>query len=414
MSDETISFIRKCRVCGGGRLQPVFDMGLMPLANALRTDKAPNQRYPLTLLFCEECTLVQIRETIDPSVLFSDNYLYYSSQSETAVSSARALAEKMIKSHDLQVGDLVMEAASNDGYLLKHYLASGASVIGVDPAREAAKIAAEVGVHTDVEFFSARYAEKYRDMVDVFHANNVLAHVQNQNDFVRGIEMVLRPGGVAVIEVPYLGKMISHREFDTIYHEHLCYFSLTSLQRLFSQHGLSIRHVDMLSIHGGSLRVFVMKGKATQSQETRDLLRLEQRDGMHLWNYYADFGARANMLGSDLWRLFDRIHRNRPDARISGYGAAAKGNQLLSYFDIDFLNSVIDSTPAKQGKYMSGVNTLISSPSHEYFGEKWTEHTDFVLILAWNFKEEIMAKHPDFKGKWIVPIPDVQLVHEGI
>jgi SAM-dependent methyltransferase len=405
MKDEVLSNIAKCRVCGSGRLNVVFDMGQMPLANALRTTLTPNPRYPLTLLFCEDCSLVQIRETIDKSVLFSSDYLYYSSQSKTMVESARALVDDIYFTRELGPDDLVMEAASNDGYLLQHYVAAGTRVIGVDPATECAKIAATVGVKTDVEFFTAEYAKKYADQVSVFHANNVLAHTYDQNDFVRGVSIVLKDDGVAIIEVPYLGSMIKNREFDTIYHEHLCYFSLTSLQRLFHQHGLSITDVVQCEIHGGSLRIFVSKGRKQPSAAVRYHLAQEQRQGMHVWNYYADFGARANMLGADLWRTFDKIHRDDYSG-VAGYGAAAKGNQLLSYFNIDFLDYVIDSTPAKQGKFMAGVDTAIVRP----FEFQAYDDPARVLILAWNFKDEIMAKHPEFKGKWIVPIPDVQVV----
>lgn len=405
-----IEHITKCRVCGGQRLNQVFDMGPMPLANALRVVKnPPNMRFPLTLLFCEDCSLVQIRETIDKGILFSGDYLYYSSQSKTMVQSARELAEENITFQPLTQDDLVMEAASNDGYLLQHYVKAGVRVIGVDPAVECAKVAETVGVKTDVEFFTANYAEKYRGAVTIFHANNVLAHTYDQNDFVRGISIVLKDEGLAIIEVPYLGNMIEHREFDTIYHEHLCYFSLTALNRLFMRHGLVIVDVEQLAIHGGSIRVFVHKGKSTPSTAVRYMLADEQKRGMHIWKYYADFGARANMLGADLWRLFDKIHRANSSAKIAGYGAAAKGNQLLSYFNIDFLERVIDSTPAKQGKFMAGVDTKIVKPFGDLHGSM-IDDIDYVLILAWNFKDEIMAKHPQFKGKWIVPIPDVQIV----
>ncbi len=401
-----VPLIDKCRVCGSGRLDQVFDMGNLPLANGLRDTRKPAARYPLTLLFCEECSLVQIRETLDPEVLFSPDYVYYSSQSKTMVDSAAKLVKQMIAERVLGPADLVMEAASNDGYLLQHYVAENVPVIGVDPARKAAEVAETKGVKTDVQFFTAVYAERYRKSVAVFHANNVLAHTHSQNDFVRGIATVLRDDGVAVIEVPYLGEMIEHREFDTIYHEHLCYFSLTALQTLFRQHGLEITDVERLPIHGGSLRLFVRKpaGPFGPSAKIRALLRDEQRRGMHLWKHYADFGERVNRLGMDLWRTFDWIHRNEGNVPIVGYGAAAKGNQLLSYFKIDFLPFVVDSTPAKQGKFMAGVDTKIVPP------EGHAEWGDHILILAWNFKDEIVAKHPDFKGKWIVPIPDVQVI----
>jgi SAM-dependent methyltransferase len=398
-----VPLISKCRVCGSARLNHVFSMGNMPLANALRLDpRAENDKYPLTLLFCEDCSLVQIREDVDKEVLFSKDYVYYSSQSKTMVESSRILAEGLIQSELLDETSLVMEAASNDGYLLQHYVNKGVRVIGFDPAEKTAEVAKTKGVPTRIEFFGTDAARGYTGEVDVFHANNVLAHTSNQNDFVAGIAKVLKDTGVAVIEVPYLGHMIDRREFDTIYHEHLCYFSLTALSRLFSQHGMAIAKVEELPIHGGSLRIFAKRGKAPPDYLVRSILAREQRDGMHLMKYYSDFGERVNRLGTELWRTFDRIHRKMPGAKIAGYGAAAKGNQLLSYFDIDFLEYVVDSTPAKQGKYMAGVPTPIVSPQNANLPDQ-----DYVLLLAWNFKKEIMAKHPEYKGAWIIPVPNV-------
>ena len=411
MTDYTT--IKGCRICGNRDLDQIFDMGPMALANAIREVDTFNTRYPLTLLFCPKCSLVQIRETVDPNVLFNSGYVYYSSQSKTMVESARELAERLTEGRKHR---LVMEAASNDGYLLQYYLKLGHPVVGVDPAVDCAHVAAEKGVRTDLEFFGSEYAKRYAGQVAIFHANNVLAHTSDQNDFVEGIKTVLAPDGIAVIEFPYLGKMIENREFDTIYHEHLCYFSLSAFSTLVQLHDLVVYDVEKLPIHGGSLRVYVRHPVSPIPEDPTLAHKIfcdERNSGMHFRSYYADFGERVNRLGVDLWRTFDDVHRSYPGASIAGYGAAAKGNQLLTYFGMgpEVIEKVYDSTPAKQGKFMAGVSVPIVAPDPEL------RDMDYVLILAWNFKDEIMAKHPQFNnprtgGKWIVPIPNVEILNK--
>ena len=251
-----------CRLCAATPLTPILSLGRTPLANALLDDEALKRvepTYPLDLAFCPACALLQITEQIPPEALFRD-YVYFSSYSDTMLNHARELASRMIASRGLGPDSLVIEAASNDGYLLKNYRAAGMPVLGLEPARNIARHAREVNeIPTREDFFTAALAHQLAAeglCADVFHAHNVLAHVPDLNGFVAGIATVLRPTGVAVIEVPYVANMLSECEFDTIYHEHLCYFSLTALDRCFRRHGLMITDVERVAIHGGSLRLF--------------------------------------------------------------------------------------------------------------------------------------------------------------
>jgi SAM-dependent methyltransferase len=276
-------------------------LGSTPLANRLLEERElalTEQRFPLELVFCSDCTLVQITETVAPEVLFRD-YVYFSSFSDTMVAHAKELAEAVIERQRLAPGSLVVEAASNDGYLLKHYLACGISVLGVEPARNIAAVANANGIRTECDFFGMESARRLRssgNAADAFHANNVLAHVADLPGFVAGIAAILKPDGVAVIETPYVKDMLDKVEFDTIYHEHLCYYSLTALQRLFAAQGLEIIDVERLEIHGGSLQVTVQleaSGKCEQSERVGRMLEAERAWGVGMLAAYRDFGRRV-------------------------------------------------------------------------------------------------------------------------
>ena len=402
-----------CRSCAGTRLHPVIDLGETPLANALidpASAARPEARYPLRVVFCEDCSLVQITETVPPEALFSD-YVYFSSVSDTAVASARAIAERMVRERGLGSKSLAMEAASNDGYLLQHYRNAGVPVLGIEPAANIARVAEANGIPTRCAFFGRDAAEQLAgegQRCDVFHANNVLAHVADLNGFVEGIRIVLAPGGVAVIEAPYLRDLIENVEFDTIYHEHLCYFSLTALDRLFARHGLALVDVERLAIHGGSLRLTVAHVGTAPSAAIGAMLVEEKRLGMTSAAYYQGFAQRVERLKVELLSLLKNL---KADGKvIAAYGASAKGSTLLNYFGIGrgVIDFVVDRSPVKQGKLTPGAHLPILSP------EALTRaRADYCLMLTWNFAEEILQQQAGYRaagGKFVLPVPEVAIV----
>jgi SAM-dependent methyltransferase len=402
-----------CRSCRSSRLALVIDLGETPLANALCDAQSPEKsepRYPLRVVFCEDCSLVQITETVPPEILFS-NYVYFTSFSDHAVAAARDLAHRLIGERKLTLNSLVMEAASNDGYLLQIYQQAGIPVLGVEPAANIAEVATKRGVRTHCAFFDSEQARKLVAegfSCDVFHANNVLAHVADLNGFVAGIASVLKPGGVASIEVPYVRDLIEKTEFDTIYHEHLCYFSATSANALFERHGLALTDVERILIHGGSLRLFVSRAGVARGQAVADILEEEQKLGMTNRGYYADFARRVDGLKDALLALLCKL---RAEGRtLAAYGASAKGSTLLNYFGIgrELLDFVADRSTVKQGKFTPGSHLAIVSPDEIY-----KRRPDYVLLLTWNFANEILAQLAAFRqsgGKFILPVPEVRIV----
>lgn len=405
-----------CRGCTAERLEAVLSLGATPLANALLTREQldePEATYPLDLVFCPACSLLQITETVPSEVLFTD-YPYFSSVSDTMLAHAEALAARMVADRGLDGGSRVLEVASNDGYLLRNYVARGVPVLGIEPAANVAAVAEEEqGVPTLRAFFDADLARELAargKRGDVIHAHNVLAHVAAPDDLLRGIERLLKPGGVAVIEVPYVRDMIENVEFDTIYHEHHCYFSATSLQALFDRAGLAYLDVERVPIHGGSLRVFAGRRDevGAPTAEVAALLDEERALGIDQAAYYADFALRVDALRRQVRRLLVELHDQ--GKRIGAYGASAKGSTLLNYFGIgrDRLEFVADRSPVKQGRYTPGTHLEIVPP------ERLLEAMpDYVLLLTWNFRDEILAQQEAYRaqgGKFIVPIPELEVV----
>jgi SAM-dependent methyltransferase len=407
--------ISGCRSCGSDELTPVIDLGKVPLADGLVASPAEadsEQFYPLTVVFCGRCSLVQIRETVPPDVLYGDNYPYYSSFSDHLVEHSRKNVEDLVDRYELDEESLVVELASNDGYLLQWFTKDGVPVLGIDPAAGPAQAAIERGIPTICEFFTPDLAARLVDegrMADVIIGNNVLAHVPDQNSFVDGIARLLKPTGVVVMEFPYVRDMVERCEFDTIYHEHHCYFSVTSVRELFARHGLKLVRVEHLEIHGGSLRVHFRR-QGDPEESVLAYLEEEQRFGVTHASYYSDFAVRVAAIKQDLRDLLDDLIEQ--GARVAGYAAAAKGAIMLNYCGIgpERLEYVVDRNVHKQGKYMPGVHIPIDDPRRLL-----EDRPDYVLLLAWNFKDEIVVQQAEYAasgGRFIVPVPEPAILPE--
>ena len=397
-----------CRSCGAAQLEPVLSLGRTPLANALLREEdlaQPEPTFPLDLVFCPSCALVQITETVPPEQLFS-HYLYLSSFSDTMVKHAEKLAHQLVKERNLGPDSLVIEVASNDGYLLQFYKLAGVPVLGIEPAANVAKVADDKGIPTLVRFFGRELAAELRESgrrADVIHAHNVLAHVADLNGFVAGLAMTLKDGGVAVIEAPHVKPMIERLEFDTIYHEHLCYYSLTALQPLFKRHGLEIVDVFEIPLHGGSLQVYASLVGRPSDRVVR-LLEEERKAGVGELEFYRDFGDKVPRLRKSLVATLEDLKSS--GSRIAAYGASAKGATLLNYCRIgrETIEFVADRSTVKQGLYTPGAHLPIKSPE-----SLLTEKPDHVLLLTWNFADEILQQQAAYRqqgGKFIIPVPE--------
>lgn len=402
----------QCRSCSSDNTASIMPLGMMPLANRLLKKGQLGEHEPkfnLEVMLCEECGLAQLRDLVAPKELFTD-YVYFSSNSKTMLQSANKLVETV--AGGLPKDSLIVEVASNDGYLLRNYVEKGFSVLGIDPAENIAKVANENGINTLCDFFGKNLAANLASQgkkATIIHANNVMAHVPDINGFVEGIKLLLENNGTAIIEVPYLLDLIQKLAFDTVYHEHVYYLAVTPLVALFRKHGLHIVDIEKLELHGGSLRLFVKHlDSAPPSANVQGYIDNEANLGLCKKHFFDDIMSKIIDLKDNLLDLLqDAKARGKT---VAAYGASAKGTTLLNYFDIDegLIDFMVDISPTKQGLYTPGKHIEILNPDRLD-----AKKPDYTLLLTWNFAEEILAQQGKYRkagGKFILPIPEVKVV----
>jgi SAM-dependent methyltransferase len=398
-----------CRSCGSTHSLPVIDLGLQPLANNLLRPEdlgKPEPRFPLAVFVCSDCWLMQITDTVPPVDLFSD-YIYFSSFSDAMLRHAKAAVQKHIAEKKLGKESFVIEIASNDGYLLKNFVDAGVPCLGFEPAVNIAEVARNNGVETHCEFFGQKTAAALRDQkgrADLILGNNVFAHAPDTNDFVAGVAELLKPDGWVVFEFPYGVEMIEKVEFDTIYHEHVYFFTLTPLVSLFARHGMDVFHVERLPIHGGSLRLYACKKGAEPIRATvTETLDAEARLGVTGAAYYERFSEQAAKVKADMITFL--AEQKAAGKRVAAYGASAKGSTLLNYIGeaAGSLEFIADRSTYKQGRLSPGLHIPIL-PAEELAARA----PDYAVLLVWNFAEEVMAQQKDFRakgGRFVIPLP---------
>lgn len=410
---ETFPISGQCRFCGSPLTCTFVDLGMSPLCESYLSFEQLNQMepfYPLHVYVCERCYLVQLEEFVSPEHIFTE-YAYFSSYADSWLQHAQAYTDLMVEKFQLSQSSHVVEVASNDGYLLQYFVRKGIPVLGIEPARNVAKVAIEKGVPTLVEFFGEDLAKKLAgegQQADLIAGNNVLAQVPHLNDFVEGLKILLKPEGVITIEFPHLMCLVSDNQFDTIYHEHFSYFSFIAAETIFETHGLTLFDIEELPTHGGSLRIYARHNRDFSkpvSERVNALRKRELEAGLTDMSYYTAFGEQVKDTKRKLLHFL--IESRRVGKSVVGYGAPGKGNTLLNYCGIrtDFLDYTVDRNPYKQGKFLPGTHIPIYHP--DKIGQT---QPDFVLILPWNFKDEIMQQLAFIRswgGKFVVPIPEV-------
>ena len=420
-SEQPINSVRTgtvdcCRFCQAQLKHTFVDLGMSPLCESLITEEQLNMMepfYPLHVFVCGECFLVQLLEYVKPQEIYGE-YAYFSSYSDSWLEHARRYVEMISARFNLSAKSQVVELASNDGYLLRNFVARGIPALGVEPAANVAAVAVQRGIPTVVAFFGVATAQALvadGKSADLIIGNNVLAHVPDLNDFVGGIKILLKPAGVATMEFPHLLRLIEGNQYDTIYHEHFSYLSLLTVKRIFATHGMRIFDVEELRTHGGSLRIYVCHQESQDQpagSRVTQLLTLEEKEGVNRLDYYRGFGEKVKAIKRNLLEFL--LQAKRQGKQIVGYGAPGKGNTLLNYCGIrtDFIDYTVDRNPYKHGKYTAGTHIPIFPP------EKIQEtKPDYVLILPWNLREEIVSQLSYIRkwdGKCVVPIPDVEVL----
>jgi len=406
-----------CRFCGTELEHSFCDLGLAPLSNAF-LDASQLQEvepfYPLHAYVCSGCFLVQLPEFESPRQIFSEHYAYFSSYSDTWLDHARTYTDEMIHRFNFGPASMVVEIASNDGYLLQYFKRRNVPVLGIEPAQNCAQTALQAGIPTLVKFFGAELAAELKAQdkgADLLLGNNVLAHVPSLNDFVKGLKILLKPQGVITMEFPHLLNLMRENQFDTIYHEHFSYFSFYTVEKIFARHGLKLFDVEELPTHGGSLRIFGAhaedQAKATTGR-VAELLDKEMRHGVADLRTYADFTDRVKRAKR---KLLDFLIKAKSDGEtVVGYGAPAKGNTLLNYCGVrsDFVGYTVDRSPHKQGKFLPGSHIPIFHPDRIR-----DTRPDYLLILPWNIKEEVMSQMAyvrQWGAKFVIPIPEPKVL----
>ncbi len=405
-----------CRFCGAPLAHTFADLGMSPLANSYLTPEQLNgaeRFYPLHAYVCDACLLVQLERFESPDHIFGD-YAYFSSYSDSWLRHAKAYTDLMVERFGFDESSQVIELASNDGYLLRYFKEKGIPVLGVEPAANVAAVAEEQGIPSLVKFFGVQTAREMAAegrTADLLLGNNVLAHVPDLNDFVAGMKIALAPGGILTMEFPHLLQLIEHGEFDTIYHEHFSYFSFLTVEKVFAAHGLTLFDVEELPTHGGSLRIYGKHADAAEpagSPRAEALRAKESAAGLDKVETYLSFGEQVKATKRSLLSfLIDAKARGKT---VAGYGAPAKGNTLLNYCGVrtDFLDYTVDRSPHKQGLFLPGVHIPILAP--EAVQET---KPDYLLILPWNLKDEIMEQMGDIRawgGQFVTPVPEVQVL----
>lgn len=404
-----------CRFCSTPLEHDFVGLGLSPIANAfIKQDQANENEafYPLHAFVCSECFLVQLEEFESPDEIFSD-YVYFSSYSDSWLAHAKAFVAKVSNRFGFNANSLVMELASNDGYLLQYFKERDVPILGIEPASNVAEVARQAGIDTIDEFFGVALAEKLRSegrTCDLLVGNNVLAHVPDINDFVGGMPIVLNATGVLSVEFPHLLKLIEQTQFDTIYHEHFSYLSLLTVQRIFAHHGLHVFDVEELNTHGGSLRVFAQHvgGAHEQSDSVEKVLADERDADLDSMDGYKDFSEKVQAVKDGLLRFLSEA-RDRGET-VVGYGAPAKGNTLLNFCGVgpESIVYTVDRSPHKQKHLLPGTHIPVHAPE-----EIARTQPDYVLILPWNLKDEVieqMAGIREWGGKFVIPIPTLQII----
>lgn len=404
----------KCRHCGAELQRPFLDLGSAPPSNAYLSAqalRAPETWYPLRLLVCESCWLVQTEDHAGREALFTDDYAYFSSFSSSWLAHAQAYVQAMQSRFGLGAHSCVVEVASNDGYLLQYVQAAGIPCYGIEPTAGTAEAARAKGIDVICRFFGLALANELASsgrQADLMVANNVLAHVPDINDFVAGFARLLKPQGVATFEFPHLLRMVQGCQFDTVYHEHYSYLSLTVVQSIFAANGLQVFDVQPLPTHGGSLRVFAQRsdsGQRAQQPQVQALLDEEHGSGVTRLGFYEDLQRQAQRIKHEL--LLFLLNCASQGKRVAGYGAAAKGNTLLNFAGVrpDLLPYVVDKNPAKQGQFLPGSRIPVVDEAHLR-----ADRPDYVVILPWNLKEEVMSQLDDVRGwggKFVVAVPEL-------